>query len=130
MNTIQIIVQAKDDPKNLLSTAEKAAAFSDGMTVVFIESATTKGQLGIEFIIKDYDTNGNKVITGYGITENNMDSLMGAFLGARMRFNRMPPDQWEMVRHYVKDKAKRFLQQLTPSKREIIESDVRRFFGL
>jgi hypothetical protein len=59
-----------------------------------------------------------------------MEALMGGFIGARMRFGRMPGDQFEMVRHYVKDKAKRFLQQLMPSKREIIESDVRRFFGL
>lgn len=124
MNTINIVVQSKDDPNNLLSTE-----LPNGLTVVFIESATQKGQLGIEFIIKS-DDNGNKRITVSAITENNMEALMGAFIGARMRFGRMPTDQWEMVRHYVKDKAKRFLQTLDDSKRTIIEVDVRKFFGV
>lgn len=130
MNTIKIIVQSKDDPKNLLATEEKAQALDDGLTVVFVESATEKGQLGVELIIKAVDLYGNKTITGFAVTENNMEALMGAFIGARMRFGRMPTDQWEMVRHYVKDKAKRFIESLDSSKRKLIEVDVKKFFGL
>lgn len=130
MNEVRIIVQSKDDPKNLLSTNEKIDSFADGLTVVFIESATQKGQLGIELIIKAPDINGNKTVTGFGITENNMEALMGAFIGARMRFGRMPADQWEMVRHYVKDKARRFIATLDLNKKKLIESDVRKFFGV
>jgi hypothetical protein len=130
MNVVKIIVQSKDDPKNILNTPEKVHELHEGLTVVFIESATEKGQLGIEFITKAPDINGNTVVTGYAITENNMEALMGGFIGARMRFGRMPADQWEMVRHYVKDKAKRFIETLDTSKRKTIESDVRKFFGV
>lgn len=130
MNIINIVVQSKDDPKNLLSTEQKAKDFREGMTVVFIESATNKGQLGIEIIIKAPDIYGNTTITGYQLTENNFEALTGAFLGARMRFGRMPSDQFELVRHYVKDKAKRFLATLDDAKKKVIESDVKKFFGV
>jgi hypothetical protein len=130
MNQIRILVQSKDDPKNLLSTDEKAAEFPEGMTAVFMEGATKGGQLGIEFIFKSKDIDGRETITAFAVTENNYEALMGAFIGARMRFGRMPADQWEMVRHYVKEKARSFLLYLGVDKRRIIENDVRKYFGL
>jgi hypothetical protein len=130
MNEINIIVQSKDDPKNLLSTAEKAEGFPDGTTIVFMEAATKSGQLGIEFIMKGQDIFGNKTIMGFQLTENNMEALSGAFIGVRMRFGRMPADQWELVRHYVKQKAQAFLQSLPPDKQKAFGMDVRKFFGL
>lgn len=130
MNTVQIIVQAKDDPKNLLSSLEKAAAFEPGLTVVFMESATVKGQLGIELIFKGKDLFGKETIIGATVTENNWEALMGAFIGVRMRFGRMPQDQFEMVRHYVKQQARRFLQTLSLEKLQIVGEDVKKFFGI
>lgn len=130
MNQVSIIVQAKDDPKNLLSTEKKAAEFQDGLTVVFMESATTGGQIGVELIFKGEDIYGNKTIVGAQITENNFEALTGAFIGVRMRFNRMPQDQFIIVRQYVKEKAKNFLAFLSPNKRSVIEADVNKFFGL
>jgi hypothetical protein len=123
-------VQAKDDPKNLLSTEEKAANFEEGLTVVFIEGATTSGQIGVELIFKGEDIYGKQTIMGAALTENNFEGLAGAFIGARMRFNRMPNDQFILVRQYVKEKAKSFLAFLSPNKRAVVEADVKRFFGL
>jgi hypothetical protein len=130
VNEIRIVVQAKGDPKNLLSNKQKQADFHTGMTVVFMEAATEGGQLGIEFIVKGEDINGNHTINAYAITENNMEALMGAFIGTRMRFGRMPKDQWEMVRHYVKQQATRFLEQLPVSKLQLVGDDVKKFFGI
>jgi hypothetical protein len=129
MNEVRILVQSKDDPKNLLSTAEKVEKFHEGLTVVFIESGTQRGQLAIELIIKSKDIYGKDTVVGISATENHWEALTGAFIGARMRFGRMPADQWEMVRHYVKDKARRFIESLDPAKRKVIEADVRKFFG-
>jgi hypothetical protein len=130
MNEVCIIVQAKDDPKNLLSTAEKAKNFREGLTVVFMDGATEGGQIGIELIIKGVDIYGKETIVGFAVTENNFEALMGAFIGARMRFGRMPPDQFEIVRHYIKQKAKAFIQFLPVEKRSEIEPHVKKFFGL
>lgn len=129
MNLVNIVVQAKEDPKNLLSSKEKIDALQEGLTVVFIEGATSRGQLGIELIIKGKDIQGRETVIGFALTENNFEAMMGAFIGVRMRFGRMPADQWEMVRHYVKDKAKRFIATLDDRKRAVIENDVRKFFG-
>ncbi len=130
MNKVRIIVQAKDDPKNLLSSPEKAASFEDGLTVVFIESGAEKGQMATELIIKGKDIFGKETIVGFSVTENNWEALMGGFIGARMRFTRMPANEYELVRHYVKDKAKRFLETLDERKRKIVEADIRKYFGL
>lgn len=130
MNTVNIIVQSKDDPRNLLGSIEKAKALQFGLTVVFMESATKKGQLGIEFIIKGLDIFGKETIIGYTVTENNFEMLLGAFIGVRMRFGRMPDDQWEMVRHYMKDRIKNFLSTLDEAKRTTIEEPMRKFFNL
>ncbi len=129
-NIVHIIIQSKDDPKNLLSTNEKAAAFQDGLTVVFIEGATTGGQIGIELILKTPDANGNKIIVGFGVTENNWEALMGAFIGVRMRFGRMPADQWEMVRHYTKNQILRFLETLNGREKETIQVKIKKFFNI
>ena len=129
MNTLNIVVQSKDDEKNLLSTAEKVDALADGLTVVFIEGATQKGQIGIELIIKGQDINGNQTIMGYGVTENNFEALMGAFIGVRMRFGRMPQDQYELVRHYVKQQVNRFIGTLDDAKRQAVEQLLRKFFN-
>lgn len=128
MNVLHIVVQSKDDPKNLLSTEEKAKDFHAGLTVVFIEAATTGGQMGMELIIKGEDIFGRETIIGFGLTENNAEALMGGLIGARMRFGRMPEDQWEMVRHYVKQQVSRFLETLTQEKRESIEVEMKKFF--
>lgn len=130
MNTITFIVQAKDDPKNLLSTEEKAEKFSDGLTVVFIEAGTRGGQMVMEFIYKGEDIFGNRTIMGHALTENNAEGLMGAFIGARMRFGRMPQDEWEMVRHYLKQQVTRFLESLSDERRQIIEKDAKTFFRI
>lgn len=130
MNQVSIIVQAKDDPKNLLSTEAKAANFQNGLTVVFMEGATSSGQIGVELIFKGEDIYGKQTIVGAVVTENNFEALAGAFIGVRMRFNRMPQDQFILVRQYVKEKAKNFLTFLSPNKRSVIESDVKKFFGL
>jgi hypothetical protein len=129
MNTLNIIVQSKDDPKNLLSSKQKADALPEGLTVVFIEAGTKGGQLGIELIIKGKDIYGNSTIMGCGLTENNMEGLMGGFIGVRMRFGRMPQDQWELVRHYVKDQVMRFMNTLEPEKRAQVEQQMRKFFN-
>lgn len=130
MNTINVIVQSKDDPKNILSTVEKADSFPNGLSAIFMENATLKGQLGIELVFKGEDLYGNETIVGHQITENNFEALMGAFIGVRMRFGRMPEDQWEMVRHYLKDQVERFLNCLSPEKRRAIEFDAKRFFRM
>lgn len=130
MNKVSIIIQSKDDPKNLVSTPEKAEAMREGLTVVFMESATKGGQLGIELIIKGADINGNRVINGYTVTENNFEAIMGAFIGARMRFGRMPEDQWEMVRHYVKQQVARYLETLAKDSRDLIEKSMKKFFNI
>lgn len=130
MNTVRIIVQAKDDPKNLLESIEKARTMPVGLTVVFMEGATKGGQLGIEFIIKGTDVFGNETIISYAVTENNFEGMLGAFIGVRMRFGRMPDDQWEMVRHYMKDRIKNFLSTLDDAKRTTIEEPMRKFFNL
>jgi hypothetical protein len=130
MNEVCIIVQAKDDPKNLLSTAEKAKNFREGLTVVFMDQATEGGQIGIELIIKGVDIKGNSTIIGFAVTENNWEALMGAFIGARMRFGRMPKDEFEIVRHYIKQKAKAFIQFLPAEKRSDLEPHVKKFFGI
>jgi hypothetical protein len=130
MNQVTILVQAKGDPKNLLDTKEKAANFQDGLTVIFMEGATQGGQIGIEFIFKGKDIYGKETIVGAAVTENNFEALAGAFIGVRMRFARMPPDQWALVRHYVKEKAKNFLAFLSPHQRNVVENDVKKFFGL
>ena len=130
MNEITIIVQGKDDPKNLLSTDGKAENFREGLTVVFMEGATEGGQLGIEFIFKGVDIFGNPTIIGHALTENNYENLMGAFIGVRMRFGRMPQDQFEMVRHYIKQKAKAFIEYLPLEVREEYSVYVKKFFGL
>jgi hypothetical protein len=90
-----------------------------------MDGATEKGQIGIELIIKGVDINGKPTIT-----ENNFEALMGAFIGARMRFGRMPPDQFEIVRHDIKQKAKAFIQFLPAEKRSELEPYVKKFFGL
>lgn len=130
MTELRIVVQAKDDPKNLLSTKEKAEQFSNGFTIVFMQSATQSGSIGVEFIYKGPNIYGQENIVSAVITENQFEGLMGAFIGVRMRFGRMPKDQWEMVRHYMKDKAKQFLEFVAPDKRKFIENDVKRFFGI
>ena len=130
MNTVQILVQSKDDPKNLLSTEEKAKNFREGLTVVFIEGLSHGGQIGVELIIKGVDLYGNPTIIGYPITENNFEVLMGAFIGARMRFGRMPADQFELVRHYIKQKAKAFIDYIPQEKRHDLEMYVKKFFGV
>jgi hypothetical protein len=129
MNTVNIIVQSKEDPKNLLSTPQKVKALPDGLTVIFIEAGTEKGQLGIELIIKGEDVNGNKTLIGSGVTENNMEAMVGAFIGARMRFGRMPEDEWELVRHYVKSQVNRFIGTIDEDKRKDIEPLMRKFFN-
>lgn len=129
MSTLNIVVQSRDDLKNLLDSEEKSNALPTGLTVVFIEAATKGGQLGIEFIIKGIDIYGKDTIIGYAVTENNMEGLMGGFIGVRMRFGRMPKDQWEMVRHYVKDQVMRFMATLDADKRKQIEQPIRKFFN-
>lgn len=130
MNEVSIVIQAKDDPKNLLSTAEKAQAFREGLTVVFMDGATEGGQLGIELIIKGVDIKGEHTIIGFAVTENNWEALMGAFIGARMRFGRMPKDEFEIVRHYIKQKAKAFIEYLPLDKRDELSPHVKKFFGI
>lgn len=129
MNQVHIIVQSKDDPTNLLSSQEKADNFPEGLTVVFMEGATEKGQMGVELIFKGKDIYGRDTITGFAVTENNWEAVMGGFIGARMRFLRMPMDQYYMVRQYVKGKAQKFIETLDDRKRKIIENDIRKFFS-
>lgn len=130
-NEVRIIIQSKDEPRNLFSTKEKIDAFKDGLTVVFMEGqGVESGQMGIELIINGFDIRGIKAIMGFQVTENNWEAIMGAFIGCRMRFNRMPPDQWGMVRHYVKEQVKRFIETLQPEKRPLIETDLKKFFGI
>jgi len=130
MNTLRIIVQSRDDLKNLLSTEEKIKKFPEGVTLVIIEAATKGGQLGFEFINKGEDIYGKQTVMGFALTENNMEGMMGGLIGARMRFGRMPKDEYELVRHYVKDQVKRFLDTLDVEKRSVIEIDIRKFFIL
>jgi hypothetical protein len=130
MNTVNILIQSKDDPKNLLTTAEKAKAFPEGLTVVFIEGATQGGQLGIELIYKGQDIFGKETIMGHPVTEMNWEKIMGIFIAARMRFGRMPEDQWEMVRHYVKEQVTRFRDQLPEDKQKFIDEDLKKFFRI
>lgn len=130
MNEVCIIVQAKDDPKNLLSTAEKAKNFRDGLTVIFMDGATEGGQIGVELIIKGVDIYGKQTIMGFAVTENNFEAMMGGFIGARMRFGRMPKDEFEIVRHYIKQKAKAFIEYLPQEKRSDVGAHVKKFFGL
>jgi hypothetical protein len=127
MNTLNILVQSKEDPKNILNTDEKVKAFPDGMTVVFMEGATKGGQMGIEFIIKGKDDNDNSVLISHGLTENNMEALCGALIGTRARFGRMPKDEYESVRYYVKQQVNRFI-----TKHGIegeVEQQLRKFFN-
>src|SRR5689334_4626847 len=130
MNELRIIVQSKDDPKNLVDTREKYNQFPDGLTVVFMEAATKGGQLGMELMTKGEDIFGRVTLVGYTLTENNAEALMGAFIGARMRFGRMPEDQWAMVRHYVKQQAVRFLESLPEEKRNVIDEELKKFFRI
>lgn len=130
ISELKILVQSREDIKDLLSTQEKVNEFPEGMTAVFMEAATKGGQLGIEFIIKARDFNGNMVLTSYVLTENNMEALMGAFLGVRMRFGRMPLDQYEMVRHYIKEQVRRFLGTLSPDVKALVDHAAKRFFGI
>ena len=55
---------------------------------------------------------------------------MGAFIGVRMRFGRMPKDQFEIVRHYVKQKAQAFIQYVPEEKRSEFTPLIKRFFGV
>ena len=130
MNYVTILVQSKDDPKNLLDSIEKASKFQNGLTVIFIENGTAAGQIAVELIFKGIDLFGKETIVGVQVTENNFEGVTGAFIGARMRFNRIPEDQFIIVRQYVKEKARNFLKYLAPYKREIVEVDVKKFFGL
>lgn len=130
MNALRIIVQSKDDPKNLLSTKEKVDAFGDGLTIVFMEAATQGGQLGMELIIKGEDIFGRETIMGYPLTENNAEALMGSFIGVRMRFGRMPEDEYEIVRHYVKQQVGRFLDGLPEEQKNSIKEAAIKFFRL
>ncbi len=127
MNKVRILVQTKEEPKNLLDTKAKADAFPEGLTVVLIEGATEGGQLGTELIIKGKDIYGKETISGFAITENNWESLMGAFIGARMRFGRMPADQWQLVREYLKQQITRYAEQLPEDKKEAGE-DLKKYF--
>ena len=130
MNHLHIIVQAKGDPQNLLNSKAKTDALPEGMTVVLIEGATSGGQLGIEFIFKGRDIYGNHTIMGYTLTENNFEALMGSFIGVRMRFGRMPADEFEIVRHYVKQQVKRFIDQLPADKQAVISEDLHKWFRI
>ena len=104
MNEVCIIVQAKDDPKNLLSTAEKAKNFREGLTVVFMDQATEGGQLGVELIIKGVDIYGKETIVGFG---------------APMRFGRMPPDQWALCSPLRERESKKFSRLLYRRTKEV-----------
>lgn len=130
MNKVNIVIQSRDDLKNLLDSKEKVEALAEGLTVVFIEAGTKGGQLGIEFIIKGKDIYGNATVMGFGVTENNFEAMMGALIGARMRFGRMPKDEYEIVRHYVKQQVKRFLDSLDVEHRIKVEQSARKFFNL
>lgn len=130
MNTVNLIVQSADDPKNLLSSKEKAAELPLGLTVVYMEKATERGHLGVELIFKGPDAYGNNTIMVAGVTENNFEGIMGGFIGARMRFGRMPENEYEVVRHYVKQQVTRFIDTLDADDREMIEDKMKHFFGV
>lgn len=130
MNVLRIVVQSRDDLQNLLDTKEKAEKFPVGMTAVFMESKTPGEQMGMELIIKGEDIFGRETIIGFTLTENNAEGLMGGFIGARMRFGRMPQDEWELVRHYLKQQVTRFIESLSDEKRNLIEEDAKKFFRI
>jgi len=130
VSTLRIVVQSRDDLKNLLSTDKRIKEFPEGPTLAIIEAVTKGGQLGFEFINKGKDIYGKETVMSFALTENNAEAMMGAFIGARMRFGRMPQDEYELVRHYVKDQVKRFLNTLDAEKRSVIEIDIRKFFIL
>jgi len=92
MNKIEIVIQSKDTPKDLY----RKGKISDGLTVAIMEKATESGQMAVEFLIS---IDGH--VTSAVVTENNFESLMGAFLGARAMWGRLPKDEFELVRYYV-----------------------------
>ena len=110
MNTVHIHLQSKEDPKNLLSTKEKAQAFPEGLSVVFIEGGTEKGQIGIELIMRGEDIFGRETINAASVTENNFEGIVGAFIGARMRWGRMPEHEFILVQDYVRERFNDFVQ--------------------
>lgn len=131
MNTVHIHLQAKDDPKNLLSSKEKAQGFPEGLSVIFMEEGTAKKQIGIELIIRGNDIFGRETINAATVTENNFDGVMGAFISARMKWGRMPENQFDLVQYYIRERFNDFVNFITEKHNlqdtESVRNDIEEF---
>lgn len=133
MNQVHIHFQGKEDPKNILSTKEKAKDFPHGLTVVFMEEATQGKQIGVELIMRGDDIFGRETINAATVTENNFDGILGAFVAARIRWGKMPVGQFEMVQTHVREQFDLFIEYLIEKYRiddmDEIKQDIQDFLN-
>jgi len=115
MNILNIVIQSDKDDKDLY----RKGKLSDGLTVAIIQNGTTKGQLALEFFIS---IDGH--VTSAVVTENNFEGLIGAFVGAKMRFDRMISSETSLINHYLTHRLIKVLRDVPNDGSLFTRSDV------
>jgi len=112
MNKVYMHFQEGNQKGTLVNTPEKARQLETVIHIIFMKEATEGKQIVVDFLIKGVDVFGRETIMQYAITERNMDGVVGAFIGCRIRWGTMEPDQMAVIKMYLNEQSEQILKQI------------------